>query len=131
MLEIFRRARDAIESDPAEAAGMLREIADRLETAGFVPHAVLIREQQAESLGSAGERSTEALVRLRLGWRSLDAATFAAQAQVREVASGPMRQKSCEHEACSMRSRARPMLKCHSVATAFDALEVSIDAARR
>lgn len=127
MLESFRRAREA--TDPAEAAALLRDIAERLEASGFVPHAALIRDLQAKSLGAAGESSSEALVRLRLGWGSLDAGDpFTAQTQARELAQwadAPLEyQRAVGMLAAVAGYRAHAHVPLGEVAAAFDVLQV-------
>lgn len=129
MLESFRRAREALDSDPATAAELLRDIAERLEAGGFVPHAVLIRDLQAKSLGTAGDASSEASVRLRVGWRSLDAGDpFAAQTQARELAkwtdAPPKVQRALGMLAAVAGYRAHAQVPLEDVAEAFDALQV-------
>lgn len=83
----LKRAEEAVEVRPDEAAELLGEIADHLETSGFVPHAVPVRELQARALRAAGRHADEAVVRIDLGWRQLEAGdTFSAGLQVREIA---------------------------------------------
>jgi tetratricopeptide (TPR) repeat protein len=129
MLESFRRAREALDTDPPAAADLLRDIAERLEAGGFVPHAALIRDLQAKSLGAAGDASSEASVRLRLGWGSLDAGDpFAAQAQARELAKwtdAPSElQRAVGMLAAVAGYRAHAQVPLDDVAAAFDALQI-------
>jgi hypothetical protein len=129
LLESFRRARESLDTKPAEAAKLLREIAERLEASGFGPHAVLIRDLQAKSLGAAGETTSEALVRLRLGWASLDAGDpFTAQAQAREMEkwtdAPPEIQRAQGMLGVVAGYRAHAQVPIDHIAAAFDALHV-------
>jgi hypothetical protein len=85
----LRRAEDALRERPAEAAGLLAEIAGRLEDSAFAPHAAPLRELEARALRAADRRADEAWVRIDLGWHHLHAGdTFSASVQVRAIAEG-------------------------------------------
>jgi hypothetical protein len=83
----LRRAEEAVEQRPDEAARLLARVADHLEVSGFVPHAAPVRQLQAKALRAAGRRAEEASIRIDLGWQQLEAGdTFWAERQVREIA---------------------------------------------
>ena len=129
MLNSFRRAREALDTNPAEAATLLRDIAERLEAGGFVPHAALIRDLHAKALGAAGDASSEALVRLRLGWGSLAAGDpFTAHTQARELSKwtdGPPEvQRAIGMLDAVAGYRAHAQVPIEDVAAAFDSLQV-------
>lgn len=72
LAEDLRHAQVMVENKPEEAAGLFERIANSLETAGYVPHSVPIRESQATALQMAGRRAEEAWVRIDLAWRQFD-----------------------------------------------------------
>jgi hypothetical protein len=80
------RAEEAFVERPNEAATILDNVASRLESAGFIPHAAPVRSRQATALGASGRRAEEAWLRIDLGWRHLLAGDpFSAGVQVHEI----------------------------------------------
>jgi len=80
------RAEAAVAGSPGEASMLLEQIASRLESSGFIPHAAPIRALQAAALGAAGRRAEEAWLRIDLGWRYLHAGdAFSAGVQIQEI----------------------------------------------
>jgi hypothetical protein len=73
LVDDVRRAEQVLGAQPDQAAALLAAVAERLERAGFVPHAVPVRELQAQALGASGRRAEEGEVRITLGWRRLAA----------------------------------------------------------
>lgn len=82
----LRRASELRTEQPSESADAYADVADRLEAAGFRPHADVVRDLEAGALQLAGRLNEEAWVRIALGWRQLTAGdAFSAKMQVREV----------------------------------------------
>ena len=87
LLDSLARAKQAIAADPNESARLFDQIAGRLETSGFGPHARPIRAQQAAALATAGHRTEASWLRIDLGWLHLQAGDpFAASIEVDELA---------------------------------------------
>lgn len=82
------RAAEGLTADhPGEAAEKFGHIADRVESSGFRPHAMLLRERQAAALGAAGQGAAEAWARIALGWQHLNVGdTGSAWVQVQKIA---------------------------------------------
>jgi hypothetical protein len=82
----LQRGEEIVEEKPGDGAQLLERVADRLESAGFAPHARSVRELQAKALRAADMRDREALIRLALGWSELNSGdSFTASVQAREV----------------------------------------------
>ena len=83
----LQTAEAAMVARPEEAAHLFGQIARRLETEGFGPHAGPIRTLEAQALTKAGRNRDAANVRPDLGWQYLNSGdAFSAQVQIREIA---------------------------------------------
>ena len=83
LTEDVRRAEQLLGEGPSESALIFGAVAEHLESRGYGPHAVLIRQRQAEAFRAAGQEDAEAATLLSLGWtqiRAGDAGSARSQA---------------------------------------------------
>jgi hypothetical protein len=123
----LRRASELRTEQPSESADIFADVADRLEAAGFRPHAAVVRDLEAAALQLAGRRNEEAWVRIALGWRQLAAGdAFSAKVQVREVlqrSDQPDDVRRClEALAAAVGVQSEYHVKLEDLVEAFDAL---------
>lgn len=126
----LRRGTERIDEAPAEAAQLLAQVADRLESSGFVPHAEPLRELQARALRAADRRIDEAWVRINVAWRQLGAGdTFSASIHAREVGQwvdAPVEVARCTSALSAALGWRRDYgVTLDDLAAAFDALDES------